>query len=258
MPASPYALEINDLTVAYRNTPVLWDIDLRVPSGVLMGIIGPNGAGKTTLIKAALGLIPRAAGDVRFFGLPLRQARARIGYVPQRNSIDWDFPTTALDVAMMGLYGKLGWLRRPDRAARQAALAALEQVGMAHLAERQIGQLSGGQQQRVFLARALVQNADLYFMDEPFAAVDAVTERAIVNLLGALRKQGKTVIVVHHDLQTVAEYFDWVTLLNVEVIASGATSEVFTEENIRRTYGGRIGALPAGLNGSPEASAYVA
>ncbi len=245
MPASPYALEINDLTVAYRNTPVLWDIDLRVPSGVLMGIIGPNGAGKTTLIKAALGLIPRAAGDVRFFGLPLRQARARIGYVPQRNSIDWDFPTTALDVAMMGLYGKLGWLRRPDRAARQAALAALEQVGMAHLAERQIGQLSGGQQQRVFLARALVQNADLYFMDEPFAAVDAVTERAIVNLLGALRKQGKTVIVVHHDLQTVAEYFDWVTLLNVEVIASGATSEVFTEENIRRTYGGRIGALPA-------------
>jgi manganese/zinc/iron transport system ATP- binding protein len=258
MPVSPCALEINDLTVAYRNTPVLWDIDLRVPSGVLMGIIGPNGAGKTTLIKAALGLIPRAAGDVRFFGLPLRQARSRIGYVPQRNSIDWDFPTTALDVVMMGLYGKLGWLRRPDRAARQAALAALEQVGMAHLAERQIGQLSGGQQQRVFLARALVQNADLYFMDEPFAAVDAVTERAIVNLLGALRERGKTVIVVHHDLQTVAEYFDWVTLLNVEVIASGATGSVFTDENIRRAYGGRIGALPAALDGSPEESAYVA
>jgi manganese/zinc/iron transport system ATP- binding protein len=258
MTDSSYALEINDLTVAYRNTPVLWDIDLRVPSGVLMGIIGPNGAGKSTLIKAALGLIPRAAGDVRFFGLPLRQARARIGYVPQRNSIDWDFPTTALDVVMMGLYGKLGWLRRPDKTARQTALAALEQMGMAHFAERQIGQLSGGQQQRVFLARALVQNADLYFMDEPFAAVDAVTERAIVNLLGTLRAQGKTVIVVHHDLQTVAEYFDWVTLLNVEVIASGATGSVFTEENIRRAYGGRIGALPATLNGSSEVSAYVA
>jgi manganese/zinc/iron transport system ATP- binding protein len=258
MTDSSYALEINDLTVAYRNKPVLWDIDLCVPSGVLMGIIGPNGAGKSTLIKAALSLIPRAAGDVRFFGLPLRQARARIGYVPQRSSIDWDFPTTALDVVMMGLYGKLGWLRRPDKTARQTALAALEQLGMAHFAERQIGQLSGGQQQRVFLARALVQNADLYFMDEPFAAVDAVTERAIVNLLGTLRAQGKTVIVVHHDLQTVAEYFDWVTLLNVEVIASGATGSVFTEENIRRAYGGRIGALPAALDGSPEESAYVA
>ena len=258
MTNSSYALEINDLTVAYRNKPVLWDIDLCVPSGVLMGIIGPNGAGKSTLIKAALGLIPRASGDVRFFGLPLRQARARIGYVPQRSSIDWDFPTTALDVVMMGLYGRLGWLRRPDKTARQTALAALEQVGMAHFAERQIGQLSGGQQQRVFLARALVQNADLYFMDEPFAAVDAVTERAIVNLLHRLRAQGKTVIVVHHDLQTVAEYFDWVTLLNVEVIASGATGSVFTEENIRRAYGGRIGALPATLNGSSEASAYVA
>jgi manganese/zinc/iron transport system ATP- binding protein len=258
MTDSSYALEINDLTVAYRNKPVLWDIDLCVPSGVLMGIIGPNGAGKSTLIKAALSLIPRAAGDVRFFGLPLRQARARIGYVPQRSSIDWDFPTTALDVVMMGLYGKLGWLRRPDKTARQTALAALEQLGMAHFAERQIGQLSGGQQQRVFLARALVQNADLYFMDEPFAAVDAVTERAIVNLLHTLRAQGKTVIVVHHDLQTVAEYFDWVTLLNVEVIASGATGSVFTEENIRRAYGGRIGALPAALDGSPEESAYVA
>lgn len=253
-----YALEINDLTVAYRDKPVLWDVDLRVPNGVLMAIVGPNGAGKSTLIKAALGLIPKAAGDVRFFGLPLRQARARIGYVPQRSSIDWDFPTTALDVVMMGLYGKLGWLRRPDKAARQAALTALEQVGMAPFADRQIGQLSGGQQQRIFLARALVQNADLYFMDEPFAAVDAVTERAIISLLHALRERGKTVVVVHHDLQTVAEYFDWVTLLNVEVIASGALHSVFTEENIRRTYGGRIGALPAALGGGLKADAYVA
>jgi manganese/zinc/iron transport system ATP- binding protein len=253
-----YALEINDLTVAYHQKPVLWDVDLRVPSGALMAIVGPNGAGKSTLIKAALDLIPRAAGDVRFFGAPLRRVRTRIGYVPQRNSVDWDFPTTALDVVMMGLYGKLGWLRRPDRSARQAALTALEQVGMAALAERQISQLSGGQQQRVFLARALAQNADLYFMDEPFAAVDAVTERAIVNLLRILRDQGKTVIVVHHDLQTVAEYFDWVTLLNVEVIASGTVQSAFTEENIRRTYGGRIGALPLTVDGSREVNAYVA
>lgn len=253
-----YALEINDLTVAYHQKPVLWDVDLRVPSGALMAIVGPNGAGKSTLIKAALDLIPRAAGDVRFFGAPLRRVRTRIGYVPQRNSVDWDFPTTALDVVMMGLYGKLGWLRRPDRSARQAALTALEQVGMAAFAERQISQLSGGQQQRVFLARALAQNADLYFMDEPFAAVDAVTERAIVNLLRILRDQGKTVIVVHHDLQTVAEYFDWVTLLNVEVIASGTVQSAFTEENIRRTYGGRIGALPLVVDSSHEANAYVA
>ncbi|MFN7209909.1 MAG: metal ABC transporter ATP-binding protein [Aggregatilineales bacterium] len=253
-----YALEINDLTVAYHQQPVLWDVDLRVPSGALMAIVGPNGAGKSTLIKAALGLIPRAAGDVRFFGAPLKRARARIGYVPQRNSVDWDFPTTALDVVTMGLYGKLGWLRRPDRSARQAALAALDQVGMAALAERPISQLSGGQQQRVFLARALAQGADLYFMDEPFAAVDAVTERAIVSLLRALRDQGKTVIVVHHDLQTVREYFDWVTLLNVEVIASGTVESAFTEANIARTYGGRLGALPLALNGSHEADAYVA
>lgn len=253
-----YALEINDLTVAYHQKPVLWDVDLRVPSGALMAIVGPNGAGKSTLIKAALDLIPRAAGDVRFFGAPLRRVRTRIGYVPQRNSVDWDFPTTALDVVMMGLYGKLGWLRRPDRSARQAALTALEQVGMAAFAERQISQLSGGQQQRVFLARALAQNADLYFMDEPFAAVDAVTERAIVNLLRILRDQGKTVIVVHHDLQTVAEYFDWVTLLNVEVIASGTVQSAFTEENIRRTYGGRIGTLPLAVDSSHEANAYVA
>lgn len=253
-----HALEVNDLTVAYHQQPALWDVDLRVPSGALMAIVGPNGAGKSTLIKAALGLVPRAAGEVRFFGMPLQRVRSRIGYVPQRNSVDWDFPTTALNVVMMGVYGKLGWLRRPDRAARQAALEALEQVGMATFAERQISQLSGGQQQRVFIARALAQNADLYFMDEPFAAVDAVTERAIVGLLHKLRDQGKTVIVVHHDLQTVAEYFDWVTLLNVEVIASGTVQSAFTEENIRRTYSGRIGALPSAVNGSREASAYVA
>ncbi len=260
MTDQPYALEINDLTVAYQNKPVLWDVDLCVPSGLLMAIVGPNGAGKSTLIKAALGLIPRASGDVRFFGKPLRQARHLIGYVPQRGSVDWDFPTTVLDVVMMGLYGRLGWLRRPGKAEHEAALHALAQVGMANFAGRQISQLSDGQQQRVFLARALVQAANLYFMDEPFAAVDAVTERAIVSLLHTLREQGKTVIVVHHDLQTVTEYFDWVTLLNVEVVGSGATARTFTEENVRRTYGGRIGALPAALNGSlpQKEGVYVA
>jgi manganese/zinc/iron transport system ATP- binding protein len=238
------AFEIEDLTVAYNSKPALWDVDLAVPEGVLMAIVGPNGAGKSTLIKAALGLIPRAAGEARFFGKTIEKARQQVGYVPQRGSVDWDFPTTVLDVVMMGRYGGLGWLRRPGKADRAAALAALEQVGLSAFATRQISQLSGGQQQRTFLARALVQDAQLYFMDEPFAAVDAVTERAIVTLLQALRNQGKTVIVVHHDLQTVTEYFDWVTLINVEIIASGRVATTFTDDNLHRTYGGRVGALP--------------
>lgn len=237
---SAFALEINDLTVSYHSKPALWDIDLSIPEGVMAAIIGPNGAGKSTLIKAVLDLIPRAAGEARFFGQSYPQARKRIGYVPQRGSVDWDFPTSVLDVVQMGLYGKLGWLRRPGKAERQLALGALEQVGLADFAERQIGQLSGGQQQRTFLARALVQQADLYFMDEPFAAVDAVTERAIVDLLQGLRAQGKTVVVVHHDLQTVTDYFDYVALLNVEMIASGSTQNTFTEDNLKRAYGGRV------------------
>jgi manganese/zinc/iron transport system ATP- binding protein len=235
------AFEIEDMTVAYNSKPALWDVDLAVPEGVLMAIVGPNGAGKSTLIKAALDLIPRAAGEARFFGKNYAQARQRVGYVPQRGSVDWDFPTTVLDVVMMGMYGNLGWIKRPGRTQRTAALRAIEQVGLSAFAERQISQLSGGQQQRTFLARALVQDADIYFMDEPFAAVDAVTERAIVELLRDLRERGKTVIVVHHDLQTVPEYFDWVTLLNVEKIASGPVAEVFTEDNLRLAYGGRIG-----------------
>jgi manganese/zinc/iron transport system ATP- binding protein len=240
------ALHVEDLTVAYQRKPVLWDVDLDVPAGVLMAIIGPNGAGKTTLIKAVLNLIPRAAGRALFFGQPYEQARALVGYVPQRGSVDWDFPTSVLDVVMMGLYGRLGWFRRPGRREREAALHALEQVALADLAHRQISQLSGGQQQRVFLARALVQEAQLYFMDEPFAAVDAVTERAIVSILQALRAQGKTVIVVHHDLQTITEYFDWVTLLNVEVVASGPTAATFTPDNLRRAYGGRVSFVDQG------------
>ncbi len=243
---SQYALAIDDLTVAYQEKPAIWDIDLEVPAGVLMGVVGPNGAGKSTLIKAALNLIPRAAGSVAFYGLPYERARSLVGYVPQRGSVDWDFPTSVLDVVTMGLYGKLGWFRRPGQAQRALAMQALEQVGLVDFAARQISQLSGGQQQRTFLARALVQDAQIYFMDEPFAAVDAVTEKAIVNILRELNKRGKTVLVVHHDLQTVAEYFDWLTLLNVEVIASGPTAQVFSAENLRRTYGGRVAGLPGG------------
>ncbi|MBI5668019.1 MAG: metal ABC transporter ATP-binding protein [Chloroflexi bacterium] len=238
-----FALDIHDLTVAYNSSPALWDVDLQVPEGVLMAVVGPNGAGKSTLIKAALDLIPRATGDIRFYGQPYARARHLVGYVPQRSSVDWDFPTSVLDVVMMGLYGKLGWFRRPGKRERELAMAALEQVSLSDLAHRQISQLSGGQQQRTFLARALVQDAQLYFMDEPFAAVDAVTERAIVTLLHELRARGKTVIVVHHDLQTVPEYFDWVALLNVQLIASGPTEVVYTEDNLMKTYGGRISTL---------------
>ncbi len=241
--AEQLAIEVADLTVAYRDRPVLWDVDLDVPAGVLMAVVGPNGAGKTTLIKAILGMLPIAAGQILIHGRPYAQQRRLVGYVPQRGSVDWDFPTSALDVVMMGRYGELGWLRRPGRRERQLALEALEKVGMREFAGRQISQLSGGQQQRVFLARALVQDARVYFMDEPFQGVDATTERAIVLLLQELRASGKTVVVVHHDLQTVPEYFDWVTLLNVRRIASGPVAEVFTEQHLRLAYGGRMAFL---------------
>lgn len=237
------ALDVRDLTVAYRDKPVLWDIDLSVPSGVLMAIVGPNGAGKTTLIKAILGLVKVAAGQVEIFGQPYSKQRDLVGYVPQRGSVDWDFPTSVLDVVMMGLYGRLGWMRRPGKKERAEAMEALQKVGMDAFATRQISQLSGGQQQRVFLARALVQDAEVYFMDEPFQGVDATTERAIIALLRTLRAENKTVIVVHHDLQTVPEYFDQVLLLNVRRIASGPVEEVFTDENLRLTYGGRVAFL---------------
>ena len=238
------AIEVTDLTVAYNEKPVLWDVDLAVPPGTLLAIVGPNGAGKTTLIKAILGLIGAAAGQVLIYGRPYIDQRRLVGYVPQRGSVDWDFPTSVLDVVMMGRYGMLGWFKRPGKTERAQALDALEKVGMADYAHRQISQLSGGQQQRTFLARALVQDAQVYFMDEPFQGVDATT----VALLKELRAAGKTVAVVHHDLQTVPEYFDWVTLLNVRRIASGPVDEVFTEENLRLTYGGRVAFL--GRNGT--------
>ena len=239
----PFALVIDDLTVAYNSKPAIWDVDLRIPEGVLAAIVGPNGAGKSTLIKAALNLIPRSAGTVQFYGLTYAKARSFVGYVPQRGSVDWDFPTSVIDVVTMGLYGKLGWIRRPGRKEHDAAMYALEQVGLQDFANRQISQLSGGQQQRTFLARALVQDAQIYFMDEPFAAVDAVTERAIIVIMRELRAQGKTVLVVHHDLQTVEEYFDWVTLLNVEVVDNGPVGSIFTPEKLRKTYGGRVSYL---------------
>lgn len=234
------AITVTDLTVAYHEIPVLWDIDLDVPPGVLLAIVGPNGAGKTTLIKAILGLVRTAAGNVLIYDKPYEVQRKLIGYVPQRGSVDWDFPTNVLDVVMMGRYGALGWIRRPGKHERELAMHALEKVGMEKYNTRQISQLSGGQQQRVFLARALVQDATVYLMDEPFQGVDATTERAIVSLLQELRENGKTVVVVHHDLQTVTDYFDWVTLLNIRRIASGPVADTFTSENLRETYGGRI------------------
>lgn len=226
------AVQVHDLTVAYDEKPVLWDVDLEIPAGKLAAIIGPNGAGKTTLIKSMLGLLKPVSGAVIFGG-------QEIAYVPQSGSVDWDFPASVLDVVMMGRYRHLGWFKRPGKPEREMAIETLAKVGMEEYAARQISQLSGGQQQRVFLARALVQQADIYLMDEPFKGVDAQTEKSIVALLKELKKQGKTVLVVHHDLQTVADYFDWVTLINMKVVANGPVKEVFHEENLGLAYGGR-------------------
>lgn len=233
-------LEVHDLTVAYDRRPVLYGIDLTVPAGSLTGIIGPNGAGKSTLLKAVLGLLPLSAGWVKIFGGPLAQNARRTGYVPQRESVDWDFPVNVMDVVLMGRYGHLPPGRRPGRADREIARACLDQVQMLPLARRQIGNLSGGQRQRVFLARALAQESDLYFMDEPFAGVDAATEAAIVDLLREMKARGKTVVVVHHDLSTARDYFDRLVLLNVRLVAAGPTAEVFTPELLQKTYGGRL------------------
>lgn len=238
-----FPLVVRDLTVAYHRKPVVWDIDLAIPQGKLVSVVGPNGAGKSTLLKSCLDLIPRSSGEVLVYGQPYRKERKRVGYVPQRESVDWDFPVSALDVVAMGTYGKLGWFRRVNKRSKALAMQALERVGLGDYAHRQISQLSGGQQQRTFLARALVQDADIYFMDEPFAAVDAATERAIVELLKELQQRGKTCLVVHHDLATVPQYFDWTVLLNMRVVASGPTKDVFTKENLQKTYGGKLSLL---------------
>lgn len=230
------AIHIEDLTVAYDTNPVLWDIDLDIPQGVLLAIVGPNGAGKSTLIKAILNLIKPISGHVLFYSHKYERMRKKIAYVPQRGSVDWDFPTTVIDVVTMGTYGKLGWFKRPTKKNVAEATKALKKLGMEIYANRQISELSGGQQQRVFLARALVQDANIYLMDEPFQGVDIVTEKAIIDLLKELKKQNKTVVVVHHDLETVEDYFDWVTLLNLKVIAHGPIPETFTQENIKKTY----------------------
>lgn len=235
---SPFA--ISGMTVSYGEKPAVFSVDFVSPAGGMVAIIGPNGAGKSTLLKAALGIVRPVSGAVTVFGKPLGKARDRIAYVPQRASVDWDFPTRVIDVVMMGLYrdlGLVGWVRAEHRA---KAMDCLDRVGMADFAERQIGQLSGGQQQRVFLARALAQNADLYLLDEPLAGVDAATERAVIDVLKGLRAEGRTVIAVHHDLATVTDYFDHVLLINVRKIADGPVAETFTAKNLQATYGGRL------------------
>lgn len=236
-------LSVSDLTVSYGRKPVVWEAEVKFPSGCLAAIVGPNGAGKSTFLKAALDLVPRASGKISFFGNTYAKARSRIAYVPQRESVDWDYPVNACDVVAMGLYRRLGWCRWVGRAEKKRAAQALERVGMGEFAERQISELSGGQQQRVFLARALIQDADLYLMDEPFAGVDATTEKAIIDILRELKASGRTVVCVHHDLPTVADYFDHLLLLNMRVVACGPIEETLTLENMKGTYGGRLSLL---------------
>jgi len=231
-----YPIEIRNLSVTYRTEPALWNIDLNFPEGNLIAIVGPNGAGKSTLIKAVMGLVPITAGKVNVYGKSYSKQRSKVAYVPQRGSVDWDFPTDALDVVEMGLYGKLGWLRRPNSQTRKKARECLEKVGLGDYADRQIGQLSGGQQQRVFVARALAQDPQIYLMDEPLNGVDAITEETILSILENLRKEGKTIVMVHHDLQTVDKYFDWVVMLNRSLVATGPIKEVFTKENLDKAY----------------------
>lgn len=240
-----WAVEVEDMTVAYTTKPVLWDVDMKVPIGSLAAIVGPNGAGKSTLLKAMLGLLTVISGSVKFYidhHLAMdKHDYKKIAYVPQSGSVDWDFPTTVLDVVLMGCYGHLGWFKRPSKKDKELALSMIDKMGMSDYINRQIRQLSGGQQQRVFLARALVQEADIYLMDEPFKGVDKTTEHAIISLLQEMKARGKTVIVVHHDLNTVPQYFDWVTMVNKQTVAYGPVADTFTEEAIECTYGkGRI------------------
>ena len=233
-------LFVRGLTVSYGRQPAVFSVDADIPAASMTAIIGPNGAGKSTFLKGVLGIVPRLSGEVRVFGAPLGRVRRRVAYVPQRASVDWDFPARVTDVVMMGLYSRLGLLRFAGRHHHGIAMSCLERVGMADFAGRQIGQLSGGQQQRVFLARALAQDSDLLLRDEPLAGVDAATERAIVTVLCALRDEGRAIVCVHHDLSTVADYFDHVLLLNIRKIAYGQTQEAFSEVNLQATYGGRL------------------
>lgn len=238
--SQPPAVEVHDLTVTYERRPVLWNIDLSIQDRQLVGIVGPNGAGKSTLIKAIMGLLPASSGWVKIYGEPFEKQRSKVGYVPQRDTVDWDFPVTVQDVVMMGRYGRMGLFQRPGPEDRTVVAECLEKVGMGGFAKRQIGNLSGGQQQRVFLARALAQDSHIYLMDEPFVGVDAATEAAIVTLLEEMREKGRLAMVVHHDLDSAREYFDSILLLNMRVVACGPTEQVFTSELLRKTYGGRL------------------
>lgn len=238
-----HIIEVHDLTVSYSKKPALWNVDFDLPEGKIIGIIGPNGAGKSTLLKSIMGLLPLGSGYIKIYDQTLDKVRSRVSYVPQRGSVDWDFPANVLDVVMMGLYATKKWYTRMGNAEKELAMDALKKVNMADFASRHISQLSGGQQQRVFLARAMAQNADLYLMDEPFAGVDASTEESILDLLGMMRDEGKTIIVVHHDLQTAQDYFDWIVLLNTRLVAVGPTSEVFTKEHLQNAYGGKLALL---------------
>lgn len=233
-------LAIRGLTVTYGEKPAIFSIDATFASGKMTAIIGPNGAGKSTLLKAALGIVKPISGKVSVYSKPLKGELATIAYVPQRASVDWDFPTRVIDVVLMGLARELGLLGRTRKRHIEKARACLARVGMEAFADRQIGQLSGGQQQRVFLARALAQDAEIYLLDEPFAGVDAATEKAIIGVLQSLRDDGKTVIAVHHDLSTVADYFDNVFLINTTAVAEGSVQEAFTSQNLQAAYGGRL------------------
>ncbi|MFT4599877.1 MAG: manganese/zinc/iron transport system ATP- binding protein [Arenicella sp.] len=234
------SVEVHNLTVSYDGGPVLWDIDFELPQGQIIGIIGPNGSGKTTLLKSIMGLIDPASGFVKIYDKNLEEVRGRVAYVPQRESVDWDFPASVFDVVMMGRYGKKNLLKRTNKADIEIANQAIEKVGLTEFKNRQISQLSGGQQQRVFIARALAQKADLYLMDEPFVGVDAATESSILALLQEMKADGKTVLIIHHDLQTVSEYFDYLVLLNTRLIAKGSLQEVLTKENLSNAYGGQL------------------
>lgn len=236
-------VEVHDMMVSYGQNPVLWNIDLSLPKGTLIGILGPNGAGKSTLIKAIMGLIEANSGYSRIFDQELDKVRNRVSYVPQRESVDWDFPASALDIVMMGTYHHLGLFKRPGKKEKELAMSCLEKVNMTAFANRQISELSGGQQQRVFIARSLAQQADIYFLDEPFAGVDMSTEKALVNLFREMTAEGKTVIVVHHDIYSAANYFDWLIMLNMHLIACGPTEKVLTEELLTKTYGGKLSML---------------
>ncbi|MEN7546420.1 metal ABC transporter ATP-binding protein [Rapidithrix thailandica] len=236
-------IELHNLTVTYQNKPAIWNIDYTLPEGNLIGIIGPNGSGKTTMLKAIMGLIKPGSGYVKLFNKSLEEVRNRVAYVPQRNSVDWDFPASVYDTVLMGRYTRKNIFKRANRLDREIALESIRKVQLEKFKNRQISQLSGGQQQRVFIARALAQEADLYLLDEPFAGVDAATESAIMSLLTEMKSKGKTIVVVHHDLQTASQYFDWLVMINTRLIASGKTEEVFTSEILDQTYGGRLNIL---------------